>query len=826
MLQSASGRQSPRALARWQALLKAEPDALLAELEIRQAAAGLDESDDEARQQATVVALNHPQSETAARLAFKLSRPRPEEGERLMLHLLELHPSCQYLVQALAFDNLWGDLSHAQAAERQLEGCAPLSLDYARALAETGRHSAAATVLEKIVSVNPLDRPARRLLIEELVLNSQSQLAREQARELHRIAPNAPSFLHLAEDPELAIDLNTPRAQGLAAKNDFYVPYRRDGLALIRNSPAPDAVASAVTVLADQVIELGQDGSVSVYVHTIRRLFNKESLNAYGEVSLPAGASILELRTVKGSGQTIEPELEFDAGSVAMPALDPGDCIEEEFVNHYSGWNKAPQDVFRFEFGSFGSPVLASRLVLITPAGYRISFSGHNGAPSPHSEQAEGKTIHTWEREDIPAADAESLLPGGHLLPTVTIAHTDDVGDRLRDQLIRSTRAGPNVLEAAEALRLRLGPASSERARAKLLYSFVKQTIESDRADWTTNSANDSLLKRHGSRTLALLALARLTGIHAGLVLARQIDHACGQDLDLQCYSQPLVRFWIGREVADVDAEADDLPFGVVPPTLASSDALLLRTLATGDESVAEVASLAINQAVEKTQADGDLWLNDRGDLTARIQVHLGATRSQELRSQMRGDLRERQSFFEQFARRIFPDSVDITGSVLDEHDPEQSLEITVRCAVPQFVDLKGRAADIGQLAPALGLRGTFVRTATRRFPLYTESLFFESTSFHLHLPQGIKLRSLPQGFAIRSEFGDYSVHFASTGRQIAIRREFRIPVQLIEPDKYLAFDVFARQIDDAERQQISLEASGYASSAPSSSKLRLPTNK
>jgi len=580
-----------------------------------------------------------------------------------------------------------------------------------------------------------------------------------------------------------------------------------------------------MTLLADRVIELGQDGSISVYVHTIRRLLSKESLNAYGEVSLPAGASILELRTIKGSGQTIEPELEFDTGTVAMPALDPGDSIEEEFVNRYSGWNQAPEDVFRFEFGSFVAPVLASRLVVITPGESRISFSGQNGAPSAHSEQAEGKRIQTWEREHIPAADSESFLPGGRLLPTVTIARSDVV-DRLRDQLISSTRAGPNVLEAAEALRLRLEPASGERARAKLLYSFVKHAVESDGSDWTTNSASDSLLKGRGSRTLALLALARLTGLRAGLVLARLVDHACGQDLDLQCYSHPLVRFRIGREVADVDAEADDLPFGVVPPSLASSDALMLGTLATGDESVREVAPLAINQAVEKTRADGDLWLNDRGDLTARIQVRLGATRSQELRSQMRGDFGERQSFFEQFARRIFPDSVDITGSALDEHEPEQSLEITVRCRVPQFVDLKGGVADIGQLAPSLGLRGTFLRTPTRRFPLYTGSLFFESTLFRLHLPPGIGLRSLPHDFAIRSEFGDYALHFASSGRRIAIRREFRIPVQLIEPDKYPAFDVFARQIDDAERQQISLEASGYASSVPSSSKLRLPSNK
>ena len=67
--------------------------------------------------------------------------------------------------------------------------------------------------------------------------------------------------------------------------------------------------------------------------------------------------------------------------------------------------------------------------------------------------------------------------------------------------------------------------------------------------------------------TTALLALSRVVGLKAGLVLARKIDQNCGKELS--CYTEPLVRFWLANgESTDVDAESDDLPFGAVPPWL------------------------------------------------------------------------------------------------------------------------------------------------------------------------------------------------------------------------------------------------------------------
>lgn len=830
LLHSATEQHSPLTLAAWESLAQAHPSALLARLRAIDAAPVLDHSQDpdDARKHAVTLAEQYPQSETAAHLAFNLSRGDPMAGTNLVPRLLELRASCAYLSQALQFYNFAGELNPAQLVEQRMEGCKPGSLDYAGALSDSGRHAAAAAVLQQLVSANPLDRAARRLLVEQLVLNNQPDAAREQAQELHRIAPNAGDFLRLAEDPSSALDSDNPRAEGFTRREEFYVPHRRDGMELIRRSAQREfSGGSAVILLSDQAIQLRRDGTISVYAHRITRLLNKDGISRYGEVSVPPGADLLELRTVKSSGQTVEPELAWGSDSISMPALDPGDSIEEEFVSHYSGWDQMPESFSRFEFGSFLAPVLSSRLIVIAPVGARMHFSERNGAPAPRTEPTPANVVHIWERDNIAQTVTESFLPAGALLPTVTMAPTEEMPDRLRDQLIGFTRIGPRAMGTALSLYLpHLPSAASELEKAKLLYTLVTQRIEPAGSDWTTNSANDTLLNSRGSRTLALLALARVSGLQAGLVLAHAIDHSCENNLDVRCYTEPLARFWISGETVDVDAESDGLPFGAVPPSLDSRDAFFIP-LSARDEKKPGIVALTMNPAREKTAAEGELSLSRDGDLEASVHVRLGATRTQEVRSQLRGtDARERQAFFEQLARRILPEGTGVTGSVLHENDPEQPLEVTLHWVVPQFVHLGTGTADIDQLAPALGLRGTYARAATRRFPLYTESLFFESTVFRLHLPAGIEVRSLPADFSAKTEFGNYSARFRQTRQGIEIRREFRIPVQIVSPEKYAAFNDFARQIDDAERQRISLEAAKDASTVSAKSKLPQITRK
>jgi hypothetical protein len=813
LLYSAAEDHSPRADAAWKAVVTAQPSALLARLKVAESATerGQQES---ARPDVMALLAERPQSETALQLAFNLSRRNQVEAPALLSRLLELHPSCARLAEGVKFFSSAAEQDKARRLEQQLTSCAPESMQFARLLAESGRHSAAAAYLQQMVVRNPLHRAARRFLIEQLLLDNQLSAARLQAKQLKDIALNARNYAHLADDPEIAQDSRSQRAEGFASGREFYVPYRRDGMELVRRSAQRSfSGGAAVILLSDRVVLLRHEGPVSVYVHRITRPISKEGISRYGEVTLPRGAELLELRTIKVDGEIIEPELAQQKPTISMPALEPGDAIEEEYVMHYPELEQTPENAVVHTFGSFAAPILHSRLVVLSPPEARIRL-GEQAAPPPLVGENNGLVVRIWERDNIAQTIAESFLPAMNLLPTVTVGPAEKSSDRLRDQLIDASRTGLHATETAAELHLPQN--ASDADKAKQLYRFVTSKIDSTGPDWAGSPAEDTLANGQGSRTMALLALARTSGLKAGLLLARKIDQSCGKERNVSCYTEPLVRFWLpGSEMVDVDAESDDLPFGEIPPSLDTRDARFIRLLPQ-DEKRPETVALSSRPATEKSIAEADLTFHET-DLLADIEIQLGSARAQEVRSMLRNSgERERQAFFEQLAMRIFPGATGVTGVVTHENDPEEPLKLSLHCTAPQFFNRQSGTAELNQLAPALGLATLYARTPARKFPLYIEALLFESTVFHLRLPDGMDVKTLPADFTDRTEFGEYTLRFVRLPRQLDIHRDFRIPIQVVAPEKYPAFLNFALRIDEAERQRIALETvKGAAGTQP-----------
>ncbi len=807
LLYSAAEEHSPRAHAAWKALAQAHPSALMARLKADESAAMHGQNED-ALQDATSILAKRSESEAALQLAFSLSRAQ-SGAPALLTRLLEVHPSCANLTEAVKFYSAAGEQDKAAKAEQQLPSCAPESLQYARVLSESGRHGAAAAYLQQLITKNPLHRAARRMLIEQLVLSGQQSAALLQARQLHDLAPGASSYLLLAQNPAAVQDSRSERARGFIQGKEFYAPYRRDGLELVRNSAQRKFSGGAVVILlSDKVIHVGREGQAAVYVHRITRPLNKDGISRYGEVSLPHDADLLELRTIKASGQVIEPELSQQKPTISMPALEPGDAIEEEYVLPYSQLELAPESALGLTFVSFDAPILYSRLILLSPAGNKLNIREHAGAPQPLVGQDNETVVRIWQRDNIAQTVAEPYSPSVDLLPAVTVAAAKKPLDHLRDQLMDATRIGLHVEEAAQELHFAQTASGTEKARQ--LYRFVTTKLDSTGPDWTGSPAEDTLQSGQGSRTATLLALARAAGLKAGLLLAHKVSLACSSQGDLSCYSEPLVRFWFADGgIFDVDAEADDLPFGVISPALKTNDALLVPLIAE-DTKKPQITELATGQSAEKTSAEAQIKF-EHDDLVADLHIRLGAARAQEIRSLLR-NAGERQPFFEQLALRIFSGATAIMGSSAHEDDPEQPLEISIHCIVPQFITRQNGHLDFDQLTPALGLRAQYGKASTRKFPLYIESLFFESTIFRINLPENVQVISLPKDFDEKREFGEYSVRFVRSAQKIEIHRDFHIPVQVITPEKYAAFAEFARHIDDAERQRISLELGKDAS--------------
>ena len=319
------------------------------------------------------------------------------------------HPSCKVLLGAMRFYREQGQLAAASAAQQKLDGCAPESLDYAQSLSNDGAHPAAARSLERLLAAAPLNREARRMLVRELQLAGQDEAAEQAATEWLRIAPNAEDYHRLAARFSADVTGDDPSSNSAVDKN-FYQPYRRDAAAIARQTANPRS-ADTQMLLADHVAIVRPDGSVSLYVHTARRVSTSAAAAQLGDVKLPRDAQTLALRIVHADG-SISPI----SSTEQTCTLSPGDTIDEEYVLNYAGDGGIPEhaEAFQFVFGSFNEQVLDSRFVVLMPADRadRGVVIATGEAPSMTVRLRHGMVERMWEEapaENTAGAFAASL---------------------------------------------------------------------------------------------------------------------------------------------------------------------------------------------------------------------------------------------------------------------------------------------------------------------------------------------------------------------------------------------------------------------------------
>ncbi|MGZ4788037.1 MAG: DUF3857 domain-containing protein [Terriglobales bacterium] len=811
---------SPEEISFLSSTLKLAPDAAQADYLL---AKNADENGhtDETWQRITRVTAAHPDFAAGQTLKAEIAIPKNWTVDAIAAINAELEasPTCDNLLHAHKFYSAHEQYQLARQLEPRVDGCAPGSTAYAELLSSSDRHAEAAQTAAKLVDSHPLSRQARLLLVRELALAGNPEDAHRAAIALAHIAPNSEQFRRLANLPAdmLAVaDADESRAADFADSTPFYSPYRRDALAIAREATAAKySGVSAVMLLDDRVSQLRGGNSVSVYVHRMIRVLTREGVENFGEVSIPDNADILELRTLKADGGIAEPEFSEHKSTVSMPALSPGDTIEQEYVVHFAhGGIEQEQKQFSFTFGSFGMPVAQARFVVITPGAVPVTTRQLAGAPGASAQVKDGERIQVWQQQDLPRTTQEASVPVSEILPTVKVYGIPqngwmDVRDRYREQLIRAARIGPRVTAALTSMRISGLPAEDRLLR---IYSFVSEKIRADQSsflDENLTSAEDTLAAGEGDRSVALIALARAAGLSADLVLARDVSSA-NPIISAGAFTRPLVRVRFplsGRSVV-LDMQDPGMTLGGVSPRLDRREALLVPLIA--DEHEPPLIAFTSRQTEQSTAA-GDLNLDADGGLHAKITITLGSWRSAQMRSTLATtEPGDRDQFFRDMANRIFNRATDVHAEARNEHNLAAPLQLVLSCRVPNFVDVSEDHVDIDQLVPALGLNRMYTSSKSRRFPLYVDTPLSELTTFRVSLPAGMRLAHRINGSDIHNSFGHYRVASRELGANtFEVTREFDIPVQVVTPGRYADFAGFASLIDAAERERFTLTMTG-----------------
>ena len=346
-----------------------------------------------------------PFSQSSAALQFLLAlsatrRPSPASAfktgldeETLWVRRMAEHPSCATLVEAMNFFQSQGEPAKATSAQQQLNGCAPESLDYAQSLSEEGRHAESAEALRALIAVAPLNRKARLMLVRELQMAGEDEPAQRAAAAWRHVAPNAESYHRLAATVEP--EGGTPEEQ---ADEAFYDLYRRDASEIIREA-APEASAGVSLLMEDHVAIARPDGSVSLYVHTVKRLPSDQAEQVKIGAA-PPGSQVLVRRILHADGTSGALD---DVAQALADTTSRGDAIEEEYVINYPGDGGISEhcEAFQFVFGSAGEQALHARFVVLTPAerADRGVVIATGGVPHMTATLRDGMVERVWEEE-------------------------------------------------------------------------------------------------------------------------------------------------------------------------------------------------------------------------------------------------------------------------------------------------------------------------------------------------------------------------------------------------------------------------------------------
>ncbi len=734
---------------------------------------------------------------------------------------ITIHPSCSNLMDAFDWYSRQKRFEQANNIANLLSGCAPGSLDRVKVLSRAGEHEEAALEAEYLAQRYPLRREIQEFLVQELVLTGKSEQARTAAHNLASMAPNSETYTRIATSADIASALDS-NGSGIT-KLGFYEPYRRDVWDLLKKKTADTRPASLV--VNDRVTQLNADNSVLVYEHRVVRLRNREGVDQNREAQIPTGAEIIELRTLKADGSIVEPEFTNHKETITMPALMPGDAVEQEYVMTFPrGGVDGNPDKFQFTFGSFKMPVENSRFVVIAPEDQRLRAVPF-GEPESESAIHDGQRILSWEMHSLPEAYEELSTPHMPLLPTVQIFAAEkgweEIRDNLRDQFIQAVRIGFRVEEAAK-----LFSAGSDEERARQIYHYVASTIRSTRKTIVPGfipSAERTLARRAGSRTAVMLAIARDLGLQADLVMAREVDSAIPAVPHLRAYPRPLVMFRLAtpgkpRNVL-VDAEGDEHAFDLLPPDLETSDALNVA-LESAPKTQSPIIGLLRDPQQEHTVAEGDLKFDGEGTMTAHVNIRLGASRSAEARRQLtNADSVKRSEYFEQLASGIFQGASGVRGKSKNEGNTDLPLEVSFDCVIEDALNVDEPNTELNGIVPTFDLRKVYAKTESRTFPLFVDSPLFESLTLYVHVPASVSISAVTPESHQYSKFGNYLSFVKNVGENtLEFQREFNIPVQVILSKEYPQFLSFVTRTEKEEIKSLNLAVERRIISKPSTS--------
>jgi cellulose synthase operon protein C len=688
------------------------------------------------------------------------------------------------------------DLSRAEELLALLAAAHPAQPPRLHALADVQgarkEVAAAARTLRRAAALAPRSADPLRRLAGVLEASGDARGADEARARAQALAPG---------DLALRRQLALSRGEHVLGWAD------RDGLSLASDAKVnvPPG-ASAVRLLDHGAVQIYPDGGAVERVHSVVRVLDKRGISRFGEAHLPGDAEVLQLRTIKRDGRTLEPESIPEKEGVTLPGLEPGDAIEIDYLRPIPprGPELRGLALGGFFFRDEQTPMVESTYELRAPLGLSLEVDAHNTAAPPIETVAGEQRFRMTVRNVVPQEPEPRQPPEAETMPWIQLgagAGQRELVRSIGDWVLLRGRPGSATDELARAT-----GSATPRERAVRIHAAVAQAVRgrSQGSDFSLPAAH-ILAQGRGNRLLPLKAALASAGIGSHIVLVRGFnqDQAPYRFPRSEAYGWAVLRVDLPDAAAWVDPTYRLAPFDQLPAFLRGQDAWVvpepgeepqqIRTpVGSSDDDGREVAlRLSLDAAAGAATGGG----RDR---------HLGFEAASLKDALERLDDTQRKQAVESLLGRglrgVELESLAAEGEAEVGGATTLVYELRVQLARREGEQLLVPASVLPQR-----LSRRWVQKAERALPLLVDSTEKQITRAEIALPDGFHLRAPPAPVALRSPYGEFSWRAREERGKLIIEESFALPQQRVPPARYAAFAELARRIDEVEGQDLVL---------------------
>ncbi len=616
----------------------------------------------------------------------------------------------------------------------------------------------------------------------------------------------APAEALALREQALAIDGSdlTLRRAVVRAKTgkELLQDYAIDGKAAIAayEKARPQDNAAAAYVLDAAAVQAFPDGSVVNRIHIVQKALEQNGIEDIAEVTIPANAQVLALRTIKADGTVLEPETIEGKENISLPGVNVGDYVEVEYLLAEGGRGPAlPGFVASpFYFQIANMPNSWATYTVVAPKGMGMRVDAHGPKVAPPEIKGDFEIFRHEERQVPPyIPEPETPWSSNEYLPFVIVGAGTTGFDRLAvwygDAFHERFRRSAEI----EAFAKKVAEGKTGLEVVKALHSEIMKRIPG-RDVGVMQSAVSTLAQDRGSRLMLLKASLESLGITARLAEVRTFSsdpapYLFPNDQLLLSYSGLRVEL-PGEEPVWVDLTVRFGPFGALPENPSGErDTYLLP------EPGRPMVKLKTPPTEEKANKQVDLKMELKADGSLVVQgeeIYTGFVGANLADAFEALSAETRKQSLQGAVTRYFG-GADLTMVKL-EHAKEVGAPFILRYEfnVPRFARIDDKRMVLGPITYPSQLGRRYVQLSTRKTPLFIDDSEASNTKVELTLPEGWRLQDPQPSLKVTNRFGRFVRSEKQEGRVLTIVEGLRLPRTRVMPRDYDTFARFAGDVD------------------------------